>query len=179
MKGLSFLMAFGAASLFAASPVALHLGENATPTGEVLAFEAVTASNAPTVKVSRIVSVRETTNAVARSIEPHVRYDFGLTNWNGSAYVATNVYDRFRWGDWEVNGTNHVVGLTSTNVVVTNTYTIAVPGKTYEVTNALFNATASGHYLMATNATMKFLSGAGYLLVEGASADDRLTLFIK
>ena len=105
MRMISFLMAFGAASLFAASPVALHLGENATPTGEVVAFEAVTASNAPTVKVSRVVSVRE-------------------------------------------------------------------------MTNALFNATASGHYLMATNATLKFLSGAGYILVEGASAYDRLTLFI-
>ena len=180
MKRILAVAAFLAAPLFAATPVSLHVGVNECPAGEVAAFEAVTASNAAALKVSCVVTVRETTNAVAQTVERKVRYDFALTNWNGEAFVQTNVYDRFAWSDWEVDGTNHVcVAPSATNVVVTNTFTIGVPGRTFAVTNALFDASSASHYLMATNPSLKYLSGRGSLVVTGASADDKLTLFIK
>ena len=179
-KLITVLTAIAAAALFAATPVSLRLGENASPIGEIAALEAVTASNAPTVKVDYIVSVLTYTNVTAQSIKEGRQYNFGLTNWNGATYVATNSWNRFDFADWTENGTNHVVGpITSTNLVVTNTFPYAVPGPRYVVTNSVFSAAASGHYLMATNPAVKFLSGAGKLVVTGASASDRLTIFVR
>jgi hypothetical protein len=178
-KYLSALASIAATSLLAGT-FAIGLGESASPSGEVLAFEAITASNAPSITVKCVNSVRETTNAVAQNVSTHTRYDFGLTNWNGSAYVATNTFDRFVYSDWTVLGTNHVAGaVTSTNVVVTNSFTIGVPGRTFFVTNTIFSASAANHYLMATNPATRFLSGAGRIIVTGASAGDRCTLFVK
>lgn len=181
MKKLIFSLATVAAlSLLAVTPVALRPGENKPPVGEIAALEAVTTNAAATVKVDYVVSVLAYTNALAQTIDAGRRYDFGLTNWNGVAYVATNSWKRFDFSDWTVNGTNHVVGpITSTNLVVTNTFPILVPGPVYVKTNSVFSATASGHYLMATNPAVRFFSGKGKLVVSGASADDSLTLFVK
>ena len=179
-KLIMAISALAATALIAATPVSLRLGENASPIGEIAALEAVTASNAPTIKVDYVVSVLAYTNATAQSIKEGRQYSFGLTNWNGVAYVATNSWNRFDFGDWTVNGTNHVVGpITSTNLVVTNTFPYAVPGPRYTITNSVFSAAASGHYLMATNPAVKFMSGAGKLVVTGASASDRITIFVR
>lgn len=56
MKRILAVAAFLAAPLFAATPFALHVGENECPAGEVAAFEAVTASNAAALKVSCVVT---------------------------------------------------------------------------------------------------------------------------
>ena len=180
MKKILFTLASIAAASLIAATFTVGLGENASPSGEVVAFEAVTASASPAIAVKCVSSVRETTNAVAQNVSTHTRYDFGLTNWNGSAYVATNSWDTFRYADWIVLGTNHIAGaVTATNVVVTNSFTIGVPGRTFFVTNTIFSASAANHYLMATNPVTRFLSGGGKIIVTGASAGDKLTLFVK
>lgn len=180
MKKLIWLIALATAPLFAADTVLLRPGDNATTTAQVLAFEAVTASATPALKVQYVRSVTETTNATARNVSRHVRYDFGLTNWNGSAYVSTNTFDRFVYSDWTVLGTNHVAGaVASTNVVVTNSFTIAVPGRTFFVTNSLFSASAVNHYLMATNPAIPYVTSSGRLILTGAAAGDSCWLIVK
>lgn len=64
-------------------------------------------------------------------------------------------------------------------VLVTNTFPVRVPGPVFYKTNSVFSASASGHYLMATNPAVRFVSGRGKLVVSGASADDTITLFVE
>ena len=177
---LTAISALAAATLLAATPVTLKLGTNFAPRGEIAALEAITASNAPTVKVDYVSSVRAYTNATGQAIQSGKMYYFGLTNWNNVAYVYTNSWNRFDYADWTVLGTNHVVtAVASTNLVVTNTFPISVPGPLYTITNSVFSAAASGHYLMATNPSVRFMSGQGKLEVSGASAEDKITIFVK
>ena len=181
MKKLIFaLAAFAATALGAATPVTLRLGENAPPAGEVVALEAITTNATAAVKVVRVVSVLSYTNVTAYSIKEGVMYYFGLTNWHDVAYVPTNSWNRFDFADWTALGTNHVVGpIVASNTVLTNAFTTLVPGEKFWITNALFNASAANHYLMATNPATRFLSGSGKLVVTGASPEDRLTIFIR
>ena len=180
MKKLLAIFALAAAPLFGATPFALHLGENDSPVGEVLALEGVTAGATASVTAKCVFSIRETTNAVAENVSRHVQYTFGLTNWNGSAYVATNTLDRFVYSDWTVLGTNHVAtAVTSTNVVITNKFSLPVPGRTFYITNNLFSASAANHYLLATNPATRYVTGAGKIIVSGAAAGDTLTLLVK
>lgn len=179
-KLVSALTALVAATMFAATPVALRSGANPAPLGEIAALEAITASNAPTIAVQYVATVRAYTNATAQTVKRGTEYYFGLTNWNGAAYVYTNSWNRFDYADWTVLGTNHVVtAVASTNLVVTNTYPISVPGPLYAITNSVFSAAASAHYLMATNPAVRYLSGNGKLLVTGASPDDHITIFVR
>ena len=179
-KLIMAISALAAATAFAVTPVSLHYGRNAAPCGEVAALEAITAYGVPTVKVEYVATIRTSTNIVAQSIEAGVEYSFGLTNWNDEAYVYTNSWNRFDYADWTVLGTNHVVtAIASTNLVVTNSFPISAPGELYAVTNTVFDAIAAGHYLMATNPAVRFLSGNGSIFVSGTSAEDRITIFIR
>jgi len=180
MKKVFWLIALATAPLFAATTISLHPGENEVPPGEVLALEGVTAGATASVTAKCAFAVRETTNAVAKNVSQHVQYSFGLTNWYGTAYVYTNTFDRFVRSDWTVLGTNHIASTVAvSNVVVTNEFTIAVPGRRFEVTNSLFSATAANHYFMATNPATRYVTGAGKVIVTGAAAGDKLTLLVK
>ena len=80
------------------------------------------------------------------------------------------------------NGLSQSFGYTNISgvaVLVTNTFPVRVPGPVFYKTNSVFSASASGHYLMATNPAVRFVSGRGKLVVSGASADDTITLFVE
>ena len=72
MKKLLAILALASAPLFGATPFALHLGENDSPAGEVLALEGVTAGATAAVTAQCVFVVRETTNAVAENVSRHV-----------------------------------------------------------------------------------------------------------
>lgn len=182
MKKLLFALATAAAAtLMGATAIGLHKGETASPVvGKVYALEAVTKDASPNVKVGYVSSVQTYTNATGQTLTPGKMYYFGLTNWNGTAYVYTNSFRRFDYADWTVLGTNHVVtAIAFTNLVVTNTYPVKVRGPVVCVTNYIFDASAANHYLMATNPALPYLSGRGRFVVTGADDDDAVTLIVK
>ena len=169
-------------NLIIATLLTLSPGENANPDafGQVAAVRATTQSATATVKVSSVSIAQTWTNTYATVILPRRRYDFTITNWNGSAAVSTNTWDTFDYSDWKINGiTNKIVGaVVPSTVPYTNT---VVSGKAlaarYVVTNELASVSVSSHNGEATP-NGKYVYG-DTLVVSGAADGDTVKLILK
>ena len=184
MKKIVIAFAIALAAFFsciAATAVKLSPGANPCPEGELVGIEAVTVSNTAPIAVKHTLTVAKSIPVYANIVRDATLYSFTLTNWNGSASVSTNVLNRFSYKDWiDAGGTNHLVGAVSASTVsVTNSVMVGVASTNHFTRlKTLFSASTSSHVLnVSTNGV--WLSGAGEITLDGATADDSVYIFVK
>lgn len=186
---LTAAVAMCAAAL--AEVVALRPGLNSAPSarGKVAAAQALTVSASATVAIKSVQTVTAYTNAYRDVTTAHTIYSFTVTNWNGSASFATNVWDSFAYDDWTTraetspgvtNYVSRIVGRVSPSRTNTTESVIfaRLPGTSYVVTNNLVSISASGHRGEESPESPTYFLG-GDILVTGAGEDDVVTLLVE
>ncbi len=171
------LCAAALADVFALKP---GLNSIAAARGELAAADAVTTNASASIAVKSVRTVYAYTNAFVDVTTEHEVFSFTITNFDGNAAIATNVWDTFSYDDWTTNGVSMIVGpVTPSTTNVTET----VPdgrriSETFVVTNDLLTITASDHYGIAAPETTTYVLGGQYL-VTGSGEDDVVTILIK
>lgn len=190
-KTLFALIALFAATATFADIVALRPGLNSAPSarGRIAAAQALTVSASATVAIKSVQTVTAYTNAYRDVTTAHTIYSFTVTNWNGSASFATNVWDSFAYADWTTraetspgvtNYVSRIVGRVSPSRTNTTESVIfaRLPGTSYVVTNNLVSISASGHRGEESPESPTYFLG-GDILVTGAGDDDIITLLLE
>ena len=178
MATAATLCAAALADVWAPKP---GLNSLAAARGEFACADAVTTNATASIAVKSVRTVYAYTNAYKNVTTSHEVYSFTITNFDGNAAIATNVWDSFSYDDWLwTNGVSKIVGPvtpSSTNVTETVPDGRRVSG-TFVVTNDLVTISASDHYGLAAPESTTYVLGGQYL-VTGASADDSITIYIK
>ena len=178
MATAATLCAAALADVWALKP---GLNSLAAARGEFACADAVTTNATASIAVKSVRTVYAYTNAYKNVTTSHEVYSFTITNFDGNAAIATNVWDSFSYDDWLwTNGVSKIVGPVTPSM--TNVTETVQDGRalvaSWTITNDLVTISASDHYGHAEPESTTF-SLTGEYLVGGASEDDSIFIIVK